>query len=136
MKAIRAVTLDVGGTLIEPWPSVGDVYAGVAGSFGCPKVNPMQLSAAFGKAWKGRQSFDYSRAAWQQVVDATFAAVTDFKVSTACFGAIYERFGRGDAWRVFEDVEPFLENARRRGMRLALVSNWDERLRGLLTELK
>ena len=34
MKRVRAVTLDVGGTLIEPWPSVGADYAAVAGEFG------------------------------------------------------------------------------------------------------
>ena len=45
------------------------LYAGVAGSFGCPNVNPARLSAAFGKAWKERQGFEYSRLAWQQVVD-------------------------------------------------------------------
>ena len=31
---IRAVTFDVGGTLIEPWPSVGHVYAEVAAQHG------------------------------------------------------------------------------------------------------
>src|SRR5580700_10426449 len=31
---IRAVTFDVGGTLIEPWPSVGRVYAEVAARHG------------------------------------------------------------------------------------------------------
>ena len=28
LEEIKAVTFDVGGTLIRPWPSVGHVYAG------------------------------------------------------------------------------------------------------------
>jgi hypothetical protein len=34
LSGIRAVTFDVGGTLIEPWPSVGRVYAEVAARHG------------------------------------------------------------------------------------------------------
>ena len=30
MENVKAVTFDVGGTLIEPWPSVGHAYAEVA----------------------------------------------------------------------------------------------------------
>jgi putative hydrolase of the HAD superfamily len=135
MKSIRAVTLDVGGTLIEPWPSVGHVYAEVARSLGGPNVDPGQLSKAFGHAWKSRQGFDYSPTAWRNLVAQTFADVRDFVMPKGCFDAIYERFAQADAWRIFDDVRPFLESARRRGMGLAVVSNWDERLRGLMKQL-
>ena len=33
MEIIKAITFDVGGTLIEPWPSVGHAYAGVAARY-------------------------------------------------------------------------------------------------------
>jgi FMN phosphatase YigB (HAD superfamily) len=35
---------------------------------------------------------------------------------TGCFDAIYERFAQADAWRVFADVRPFFELARRHGI--------------------
>ena len=135
MKTIRAVTLDVGGTLIEPWPSVGHVYAEVAHSFGYSRIEPAQLSEAFVRAWQSRERFDYSRSAWRDVVRKTFSAATGCSISDPCFDEIYARFGRAGAWRVYDDVRPFLELAASRGVCLGLVSNWDERLRGLLAEL-
>jgi len=134
-KPIRAVTLDVGGTLIEPWPSVGHVYAAAAQPFGLPDIDPVALSQAFGDAWKERREFDYSRAAWRWLVDRTFAVVPGFAVSDECFDAIYDRFARAAAWRIYDDVRPFFEWARSRRVRLAVVSNWDERLPRLLEEL-
>ena len=134
-KSIRAITLDVGGTLIEPWPSVGAIYGEVARGFGCPDTEPDRLSMAFGRAWKARQPFDYSRSAWRRLVDQTFEGVSGFAMSDPCFDAIYERFGRAASWRVYDDVGPFIQFARRQDIPVGVVSNWDERLRGLLAGL-
>jgi putative hydrolase of the HAD superfamily len=134
-KTIRAVTLDVGGTLIEPWPSVGHVYAASARPFGLPDIDPVALSQAFGDAWKERREFDYSRTAWRRLVDRTFAVVPGFAVSDNCFDAIYDGFARAAAWRIYDDVRPFFEWARSQRVRLAVVSNWDDRLPRLLEDL-
>ena len=40
------VSLDVGGTLIQPWPSVGHVYAEVGERFGL-KREPDELTSGF-----------------------------------------------------------------------------------------
>jgi putative hydrolase of the HAD superfamily len=135
MKRVRAVTLDAGGTLLEPWPSVGHVYASVAREWGAPELDPARLTAAFGRAWKARREFDYSRAAWREVVTATFAEASGFAVEAGCFDAIYARFACADAWRVYPDVAPLLEGLRARGVEMAVVSNWDERLHPLLEAL-
>ncbi len=45
-KRIRAVTFDVGGTLIEPWPSVGHVYAEVAARHGVAAIDVATLNQA------------------------------------------------------------------------------------------
>ena len=52
LSGIQAVTLDVGGTLIEPWPSVGHVYAEIAARFGAPGHAPALLNRQFGEAWR------------------------------------------------------------------------------------
>ena len=137
MKPWQAVSLDVGGTLIEPWPSVGHVYAGVVREFGGPEFEPGRLTNAFLQAWSARRGFDYSRAAWRELVETTFAEVegSRFRVSDECFAAVYERFGRAPAWRVFEDVGPLMTELRARGIPVVVVSNWDERLRPLMAEL-
>jgi putative hydrolase of the HAD superfamily len=127
---LEAVTFDVGGTLIEPWPSVGHVYCEVARGFGL-KHEPEQVSAAFMTAWKARDDFDYSRSAWFELVRQSFG--TD--VSPALFEAIYEQFAGAQAWRIYDDVVPALQLARDRRLKLAIISNWDERLERILTNL-
>lgn len=48
---------------------------------------------------------------------------------------LYERFARADAWQLYPDVLDTLETLRQRGLRLGVVSNWDERLPRLLERL-
>lgn len=132
---IRAVSFDVGGTLIEPWPSVGHVYAGVAEQFGITGVPPEQLNRQFAAAWKARRDFDYSREAWRELVNHSFAGLWPELPSAACFDAMYEAFAAVDPWRVFDDVRPTLAAVRARGWKVGIVSNWDERLRPLLRDL-
>jgi putative hydrolase of the HAD superfamily len=131
-----AVSFDVGGTLIEPWPSVGHVYATVAAGFGLAGLEPAVLNRGFATAWKRRAGHDYSRAAWQSLVNETFLLAGAAPPSDECFHAFYRRFEQADVWRVFEDVLPTLEALRARGIRLAVISNWDERLRPLLEALE
>jgi putative hydrolase of the HAD superfamily len=133
---ITAVTFDVGGTLVEPWPSVGHVYAEVAARFGITEIAPDALNRQFAAAWKGRRDFDYSRAAWQEVVNQTFARLWPEPPGQRCFDAIYEHFATAAAWRLFDDVLPALAALKARGLKLAVVSNWDERLRPLLRDLR
>jgi putative hydrolase of the HAD superfamily len=133
---IRAVTFDAGGTLIEPWPSVGHVYAEVAARFGLGNIAPAELNRQFIAAWKSRQPFDYSREAWRKLVDQTLAGLCANSPNAKFFDALYRRFGRADAWRVFDDVLPLLTQLKARGFKLGVISNWDERLRVLLAELR
>jgi putative hydrolase of the HAD superfamily len=128
---IAAVTFDVGGTLIAPWPSVGDVYARVAGEFG-PPVPAMALNRRFAAAWKQRGKFNHSRSAWKELVNETFDGLIDKPITEECFDAIYARFAEPAAWHVFDDVAPTLKELHRRDLKLGIISNWDERLRPLL----
>ena len=130
---LEAVTLDAAGTLIEPWPSVGDVYARVAEECGIGPVSAGELNHRFRKAWKAKQGFDYSRIAWRKMVEQTFAGLALLK--PAFFDHLYDEFAQPRCWRVYEDVAPALESFRTRGLKLAVISNWDERLRPLLTQM-
>lgn len=133
--SIQAVTFDVGGTLMEPFPSVGQLYAEVAEGFGIRDVAPVDLDRQFAAAWAARGRFDYSRRAWRNLVTRTFAAVTPVAPGEACFAAIYRRFACASAWRVFDDALPALAQLKEQGCKLGIISNWDERLRPLLQEL-
>jgi putative hydrolase of the HAD superfamily len=132
---IQAITFDVGGTLIEPWPSVGHVYAEVAARHGAKHLSAEMLNHRFISAWKRYPGFDHTFADWSAIVDESFAGLLDEKPSQTFFPELYDYFGQAVAWRIYEDVRPTLEALRARGLRLALISNWDERLRPLLRRL-
>ena len=53
----------------------------------------------------------------------------------SCFRALYEHFARPDAWRVEPDAPATLRNLTERGLFLGVCSNFDRRLRGLLSGL-
>ena len=52
------------------------------------------------------------------------------------FAELYDRFAEPDAWHIYEDVLPTLDLLASREIKLAIISNWDERLRPLLHKLK
>ncbi len=69
-------------------------------------------------------------------MDQVFAGLTREPPGRTFFPELYERFARPEAWRIFEDVRPTLHALKARGVRLGIISNWDERLRGLLHRLQ
>src|SRR3954469_21604418 len=72
---IRAVTFDVGGTLIRPWPSVGHIYTKAAADYGHRDIDPEALNCRFADAWAVKKQFDHSRNAWLALVKTTFAGL-------------------------------------------------------------
>jgi putative hydrolase of the HAD superfamily len=135
MSKIRAITFDVGGTLIKPWPSVGQIYARVAARHGFPGIPPERLNEQFAEAWRGKVDFRHSWDDWRIVVKHTFTGFMD-TLAEDFFHDLYLAFAEPGAWHVFDDVLPVLEELKNRGLRLAVVSNWDERLRVLLQRLE
>ena len=134
--SIQAITFDVGGTLIEVWPSVGHVYAEVAARHGIKGLSARSLDRRFTVAWRAAIDFGHSRTDWAALVDATFRGLTDEPPSQTFFAELYARFAEPSAWRIYEDVIPALQALAARGLKLGVISNWDERLRPLLDQLK
>ncbi len=133
MSQIKAVSFDVGGTLIEPWPSVGEVYASVAREHGFPGPDAAVLQREFFAAWGRRSQFDYTRDAWAGLVAEVFDNSGQAGIGGRVFPAIYDRFKEARSWRVFDDVLPAIGLLRRRGIRLLVISNWDDRLEATLS---
>jgi putative hydrolase of the HAD superfamily len=131
---IRAVTFDVGGTLIKPWPSVGHLYAAVAARHGV-RISARTLNGQFAAAWKTKKNFRHRKSDWSDLVDQTFAGLVEIPPSASFFPELYKQFACASSWRIFADVIPCLEKLRRCGIRLGAISNWDERLRPLLRQL-
>lgn len=137
METIRAqaVTFDVVGTLIQPWPSVGAVYAEVAESHGFSGLDTERIEKQFHQALAEKAEFQHTKEGWLGTVKGSFRGLLPEAACAAFFPSLYERFGKADVWRIYEDVLPALDQLAERGFRLAAVSNWDARLRPLLREL-
>jgi putative hydrolase of the HAD superfamily len=137
------VFLDAGQTIFEPDPPVGVRYAQVAAKYGL-NVAPADMEKAFRQAYRDRSqrqalsaltSNEAERTWWRELawdLFRRFGAVTAFD---DCFEELYAVFAHAEAWRVFPEVPAFLAESARRGLRLALVSNWDSRLETLCREL-
>ena len=129
---VRAVFFDVGGTLIEPWPSVGAIYAAVARRHGLTGTAE-QMERAFRESWAAlkRPGLTVSRKKWwRELVFRTLGQENE-----ECFAELFDLFSRASAWRVFPDVEETLREVRAHGVHIGIISNWDERLRPLLQDL-
>lgn len=135
LEHIKAVTFDVGGTLIRPWPSVGDVYAEVAARHRLKGVSPDELNRRFAIAWRRLKNFNHSREEWAALVEQSFGGSDKMPPGEAFFEDLYRRFGEQTAWRIFEDTVPALDALASQGVNLGIISNWDERLRPLLEQL-
>jgi putative hydrolase of the HAD superfamily len=68
-------------------------------------------------------------------VNQTFAGLTATPLDTSFFSELYEEFTDPATWRVYEDVRPCLDRLLGSGIKLGVISNWDERLRPLLRAL-
>jgi putative hydrolase of the HAD superfamily len=139
------IFFDAAGTLIEVRGGVGDIYSRFARQYGL-ELAPGAIQARFAPAFRRQppmafpagtpadrlQSLEWEW--WRTLVRAVFAE-TPFPRFEEFFAAVFAYFGRAEAWSVFEDAAPALDALRARGVRLAVISNFDGRLEGLLGEL-
>ena len=137
---IRALTFDMTGTLAVPHPSVGAVYAGIATRHGMD-ADAMALDAVFPAAFRavmarwampfGRDNADALRF-WGAVIEQTFGHELPWELVCDC----YDAFAQAGAWRVLPGVREALAWAHALTLPLAVVSNFDCRLPGLLDALE
>jgi len=143
---IRLVTFDVGGTLIHPNPSVGAVYAEVLTRRGFP-CEGVAVDRAFEESWSlaasslpssteryGR-SLEGERGYWRDLLADTVRRLGGLEPPTGAAEELFERFSHAGTWSLFPDVLPTLEALAGRAVPMAVISNWDSRLPGLLRDL-
>jgi len=142
---IRAVTLDATRTLFEPRDLVGD-YARVLARHGVA-IPADELELAIVEAWAefsaasdpSRDRFASepggSRAFWRRYLERVCALAGAARPTRFAAAELYDAFAHPELWRVYADVRPALEQLIDEGLRLAVVSNWDERLPRLIEAL-
>jgi putative hydrolase of the HAD superfamily len=142
---IRAVTFDAAGTLIAPREPVGRTYARVARDLGIP-ADEAAVERRFRDAFRAAPPLafadavaadraDRERAWWRDVVRSALGPEGAHARFAECFETLYAYYAHAAAWLVHADVPPVLDALRGRGLRTAVVSNFDGRLPALLAEL-
>ena len=141
---IKAITFDAVGTLFYLTKTVGDHYAYVGREVGLD-LNAQELECAFHTAWEKmpqRTAIDGPRENddkgwWRELVDLVLDQVAP-SVSELdrdnFFEIAYEHFAEACVWELYPEVPGVLEELAPR-FRLAVISNFDGRLRLILQHL-
>jgi putative hydrolase of the HAD superfamily len=133
------------GTLIGLRQSVGTTYAELASRHGI-HLEPASLDRAFRQAYRsapplafpqlsGSALVEAERGWWCSVVSATLEQASAREVPPAIGHQLFDLYATPDPWKVYPEVAALLERWHRRGLRLAVVSNFDSRLAPLLEKL-
>jgi putative hydrolase of the HAD superfamily len=141
---ITAILFDAAGTLFFLTKTVGDHYAYVGRELGL-NLEAQQLDRAFHAAWQQmsrRPAIDGPRENddkgwWRELVSRVFDQVAPSLTELDrdnFFEIAYEHFAEPGVWKLYPEVLDVLEQLRGR-FRLAVISNFDGRLRLILQNL-
>lgn len=143
LMSLQALCIDAAGTLIRVVEPVGQTYAACAARHGLQTV-PEDVMRAFREVWKdvppplhpmGEASQDDDLGWWRSLVGNVFRKVLGRPLSESAldslFDDLYRHYAQPDAWEVFDDVLPALDDLGR-DHRIIVLSNFDRRLRGIL----
>jgi putative hydrolase of the HAD superfamily len=144
-RLIEAVSFDINGTLIHS-PRLGTIYSEVLSRHGL-EVEADRLEAAVHLVWAefdcaarpGADRFSSNhggaRDFWSRFADRVCIHLDLGRPSRFAKAELFERFCQAEAWEIFDEVVAVLNRLDEAGVRLAVLSNWDERLPKLLTNL-
>jgi len=144
----KVIFLDAAGTLFDVRGNVGQVYQKLANNFGVT-VNSEELNIAFSKSFADStpMTFPGKKASqipqlefewWQSVSSKAFqiaGVYHQFSDFPHFFAELYAHFATAEPWFVYPDVLPALNRWQQQGIELAVVSNFDSRLYGVLKAL-
>ena len=153
-QSLYAVTFDAVGTLFAVREPVGSTYGELARAQGFAAAN-RDLGKAFARAVRNAPplatpgSLDAShregwvRQWWRNVVGQCLGEVIGSEPATLAkdkhfeqfFEAAFSHYGDANAWKLFDESVPTLDEARTRGLRVGILSNFDDRLDGVLKGL-
>jgi len=145
-NGFAAVTFDAGGTMIYCDPSPGEIYAHHLSRMG-RSVEADEVGPVFRDAWAEMQrrtvpGLDRYNSApggelawWGEFVREVLRRLDHDAPWEPLLEDLYAAFCETSVWKVFPETVNTLETLAARGVRLAVISNWDRRLPDILRSL-
>jgi putative hydrolase of the HAD superfamily len=139
-RLFKAVLFDAGATLLHSDPPVEEIYVRELTKDGV-EAGREDFRRALAETWREVREKKLSdryggvsgeRGFWKMFVNRARFHLDGRELSEPCFERLVSHFIRTDSWSVFPDVLPTLEVLAAGGYRLAVVSNWDSTLLGVL----
>ena len=138
---IRGVTFDVVGTLIAVHPFVGKIYSEVLERHKIT-IQPTALGYFFRRAYADAQNTprgsidnESEKKRWREIVQRIIGDYCRKDEFSSVFEELYETFASGSRWKTIVGAADVLDALKRRGYRVAVLSNTDSRIRSVLNDL-
>lgn len=136
---LRGITFDAVGVLIQPNEGVGDAYHRALKTHdpsAARATTPAEIARRYRSAYNAPAL--YARASATRFHDQFWRGIVEAATGSACprvYDDIYGYYAQPGAWRVLPGAADALRRLRAAGLRTAVLSNNDARLRPLLAGL-
>ncbi|KAK8746874.1 hypothetical protein OTU49_016872 [Cherax quadricarinatus] len=142
---LRLITLDVTNTILKFRKPPEDQYAAIGQLYGL-KPDPQKLKHAFGLCYKkleeetpnfGAESIGWQNW-WLSIVTETFRRAechAEESTLNAVGNHLIKHFSSSHAYELLDGSIPLLEKINNKAIKIGTISNFDERLDGILLQL-
>ncbi len=133
---LRAVLFDAAETLFTTRVSVGSIYGSLAREYGSEASNEA-IHAAFLRHFRGAGpvSPENQKNWWKDIVHRVFSDVGMVRDFDRFFEQVYDSFRDSQNWRLFPETQSVLQELKSRGLKLGIVSNFDDRIYSVMRSL-
>jgi putative hydrolase of the HAD superfamily len=136
---IRAILLDAVGTTIVPASPVSQTYHLFGRRHGS-RLELQETGTRFREAFRIEDEIDRAagyvtseareRDRWRKIVQAVFSDVKDWQ---GLFEELWSHFAQPQTWQPVPDAVRFIQETVAKGIRIVLASNFDQRLRTIVS---
>jgi putative hydrolase of the HAD superfamily len=133
----RAVLFDAAETLFTTRGSVGEIYGKIAHDYGS-KAPFDAIQAAFQRQFRGAGplAVDDQKQWWREVVYRVFTEVGMVDNFDKFFEQVYDKFRDSEGWVLFPETREVLGELRSHGLKLGVISNFDDRIYSVMRSLE
>jgi putative hydrolase of the HAD superfamily len=116
--------------------SVGEIYGSIARQYGSTAPSDV-IQAAFARQFRGAGplSIRDQKRWWRDVVYGVFNEVGMVDNFDQFFDQVYDRFRDSDGWVLYPETMEVLEVLKERGLKLGVISNFDDRAYSVMRSL-